>query len=334
MNYQPTIIFPTNSQPTISKTDKDVDLYVVRTDVFGSKLLGDRGLYHSGLMFRSKSTSWVIDLSIKGSMVSIIPYITKDGEVAVDNPIIIEYYSPETEQLWQSYWTNKGSKICTLSPQLYNKLLDYMLKELAPAYDKYIPFSISNKPFYSISGKQDTIVSEIYASDNTCDKLPMRCFEWLQDNHGIDCKPFPVTRMVLSVDQKPIPIKNLKDPGLIDYTDKIQKYVQIFSKIHRKDPSSMVDLYDLLSKQQNLNILEYILALDNATHKPQWYKLPTRDVSISAEDMYFQLPKRDNNLTVIIVVVLGLLTLAILLFLLHRKKIIYQNIFSNKEWSL
>ena len=45
-----------------------MNLYVCRTDVFGSKVLGDRGLFHSGLLFESGENTWVIDLSIKGNM--------------------------------------------------------------------------------------------------------------------------------------------------------------------------------------------------------------------------------------------------------------------------
>jgi len=315
----PIIIFPSDKKPLIAKPDGPVDLYVCRTDVFGSKLLGDRGLYHSGLLFEYGNTSWVIDLSIKGSMAALIPQLTNDGKVIVDNPIVLEYYSPESANSWQPYWDNKGTKICTISSSLYNKLIDYILNTFAPFYNRYIPFGITNKPFYYISGNEDKIDSTIYAIDNTCDKLPMRCFEWLQKEHGVTSLPFPVTRLVLSVDEKPIPITNMKDTGLVAYTKMMQNYVQAFEKIHRKDPSSFINIIDLLTRTEETNILEYVLSLDNVTQKPQWYKLPNTDVSISAEDMYFKLDNR-RVYTIIIVVSLILLVIAILLFLAFKSR--------------
>lgn len=321
MSYNAVTIFPSGDQTIVPKSDSDVDLYVVRSNLFGSRILGNRGLYHTGLMFQSQNSAWVIDLAINNNFSSLIPYLNDEGEVSTDNSIIIEYYSPDTQESWKSYWKYKSSKICTLSPQLYDKLIDYILKELAPKYDRYILFSISNKPLYNISGKQDIMVSEMYSADNTCDKLPMRCFEWLQKNHNVKIQSFPITRIVLSVDQNPIPITDMKDPGLVEYTRKIQNYKEIFSKIHSKDPSSMISLYEQHKLMNNdyFNILEYVLSLDNKTYKPQWYKLPTNDVSISAEDMYFRIPQKNGRWTLIIIIIIALLILSFFLFNYMKK---------------
>lgn len=318
MSYNPLIIFPPNEKSIIVKKDVPVDLYVVRTNLFGSEILGNRGLYHAGLLFESENISWVIDLSIEGNMGAMIPYLTNDGEVEVNNPIVLEYYSPETIDSWRDYWNIKSDKICTISPYVYDKLLDYIMKTLGPKYDRYIPFSITNKPFYTVNGEQDKIVSIIYASDNTCDKFPMRCFEWLHKNHSIDIKPFPITHMVLTVNQKPIPITDMKDPGLVSYTKKMQNYIESFKKINSKDPASLIDIYKYYSSKKednDINTLEYVLSLDNLTQKPQWYKLPIDDVAISVQDMYFKIINKSNYTLIIVLAVL----LAILLFIVFKK---------------
>jgi hypothetical protein len=321
------IIFPPNlvkSSFSIHKPTTPVTLYTSRTNLFGVKSLGDYGLYHSGLLFKTSDATWVIDLAIEGNFANILPYLDDQKKsVKIDNLIILEYYSPETKQKWGSYWNDIGDPVCTISPSQYEKLIDTILKNIGPKYNKYLLFSITAKPYYTIEDNQDKIISTIFASDNTCDKLPMRCYEWLNQEYGIEIKPFAITRLALTTPQDPIPINDMKDPGLVKYTQEIQQYVGILSSLHNKDVNGLIKIYrEIMAQKNDFNYFEYVLALNNTTNTQQWYKLPTRDVSISAEDMYFKLPKSGSNRCVLFVLIamVVLIALLLLLFLIRKKQ--------------
>ena len=317
MSHGEVIIFPSTTNTDIFKPNEYVNLYVCRTNVFGSKVLGDRGLFHSGLLFESGENTWVIDLSIKGNMGGLIPYIN-NGDVTLDNYTVLEYYSPATKNTWEKYWSNKGKKICSISPSLYKKLIDYILREIGPRYNRYALFSISSKPFYTIRGNKASSTSTIYTSDNTCDKLPMRCFEWLQKEHGVRSEVFPITLILLSIDQKPTLITNMNDNGLVKYTTTIRKYINLFNdfnKIHSKDVDGLYSSITNL-QQSDVNILEYVVSLNNDTEKVEWYKLPVNDVSISATDVYFKVSS--SKFRCVFIIVLILVLISIVLFLIFR----------------
>jgi hypothetical protein len=289
----------------------------------GAKAFGDYGLYHSGLFFRTSDATWVIDLAIEGGFANLISSIDKSGEVTMTNPIILEYYSPESKQNWGSYWNDIGDPVCTISPSQYEKLIDTILNSIGPEYNKYLLFGITSKPYYTIEDNQDKIVSTIFASDNTCDKLPMRCYEWLHQEYGTEIKPFAITRLALTTPQDPVPINNMKDPGLVNYTKKTQDLVGILARISSKDINGVITIYkELMAQKDGFHYFEYVYALNNKTNAPQWYKLPTRDVSISAEDMYFELPKSVCPNRCVLFVLIGMFVLVgILLFLLKSAKI-------------
>lgn len=318
------IIFPPNKAVTplnIHKPTTPVTLYTSRTNLFGVKAFGNYGLYHSGLFFKTSDATWVIDLAIEGGFANLIPSV-KNGEVIMTNPIILEYYSPESKQKWGPYWSDIGNPVCTISPSQYEKLIDTILNNIGPKYPKYLLFGISAKPYYTIEDDQDKIVSTIYASDNTCDKLPMRCYEWLNEEYGTEIKPFAITRLTLTTPQDPVPINNMKDPGLVNYANKMQYLIQIFGKISNKDPAGIYNiLTELMKTEGGFDYFEYVYALNNKTDAPQWYKLPTRDVSISAEDMYFKLLKSNcPNMCVVFVLIGMIVLIGLLLFLVLRKQ--------------
>lgn len=318
------IIFPPNLASKsfkIHKPTSEVTLYTCRTNLFGVKAFGDYGLYHSGLLFKTSDATWVIDLAIAGSFARLIPFL-KNQEVTIDNPIILEYYSPETMAKWGPYWNDKGNPVCTISPSQYEKLIDTILNNIGPKYDKYVLFSVTAKPYYTIEDNEDKVVSTIFASDNTCDKLPMRCYEWLHQEYGTEIKPFTITRLALTTPQDPIPINNMKDPGLVKYTQEIQQFVNILSSIHTKDVQQAIKIFqEIMAQKNDFNYFEYVLALNNTTNTQQWYKLPTRDVSISAEDMYFKLPQSNcPNRCVLFVLIAMVVLIAILLFLVSRNQ--------------
>jgi hypothetical protein len=305
--YTPQIISPKNKSVQVKYPNviEDVDLYVYRTNVFGSKALGDRGLYHSGLLFESGSKSWVIDLSIYKDMGTLIPNIINDT-VVPNNINVLEYYSPEDKSKWSSYWNIKSEKICTISPKIYIKLLSYILDDFAKIYKYYVLLSISNKPLYIIKNNKGTTVSIEYTDDNTCDKLPMRCFEWLNKKYNISIKPFPITRLVMGIDSLPVKITNMKDPGLLSYVMSLHKYIDIMEAINKKDYSTVFTILQRLNDNK-FNILEYTQSIDPDTKEQFFYKLPSTDVSLSAIDLYYKIDNKSMNYLLITILILVIL---------------------------
>jgi len=113
----------------------------------------------------------------------------------------------------------------------------------------------------------------------------------------------------------------MKDPGLVKYTQEIQHYVGILSSLHNKDVNGLIKIYrEIMAQKNGFDYFEYVLVLDNNTNTQQWYKLPTRDVSISAEDMYFKLPKSGSNRYVLFVLIAMIVLVVILLFLICKKQ--------------
>jgi hypothetical protein len=292
---EPIVIYPDNPTGTsmFSPSD-DVHVYVCRSNLFGSQQLGNKRLFHCGVLFRSGCSSWAIDLSIKGDMSSLLPKVGKQGNVVLDNGIVLGYYPPENETAWSAYWNRISDRVCTISHHQYEKLLDYILTKYVPNYDEYALFSVVGVPRFASDEEEELMATKVYTQSNVCDTLPIKCFRWLLKHHGVRIHEFPMQWITLSVGHKPEKVTNLSDPGLVAYAKEMDVFRTALADIASRDYKGLI-----LAVQQiiaaGIPFLKYVRSYSKRDHRAHFYRLRADDVSLSVVDVMQELPQPRNN---------------------------------------
>jgi hypothetical protein len=297
MVYMPVPVFPVKGKrPEMHQPTSDCTLHVVRTMLFGSVALGNKGIYHHGLLMKTDDAIWVLDLSIQGAMSSLIPYLDKNGNVTIDNLIVIGYYPPSEHDQWGDYWQFETDPICTISASLYHNLAHYLIDIFSPTHNRYDIFMITDKPHYNITGDIEHSWSTIFASPNTCDKLPLAAFEWLHKHHSVSIKEFPIERIVLETEIRPEKITNMKDPGLVAYAREMSQYINVFKDIDSHNYKGLFEAISTLSKHVGIPFLQYVVALDPKTKEQHFYKMNVKDLAVSGTDVFYQFPTSQESM--------------------------------------
>jgi hypothetical protein len=292
------------SEPIFHRTSKSVpmyeptasvDCYVVRAALFGIEELGKRGIYHSGILFNSIGRQWAFEL-ILSDFGNLIPRIVNEA-VEVDNFITIGYYPPLDAHLWRSYWTETSARVCTIEPMQYKALVEYILQDFGPRFPRYVPFGIYGKPMVNLLGSSTEIqTSNVYTVDNTCDKLPMHCFQWLSSAYSVLVAPFPVTRIAL---QTPTPPKRMSPTSseLLAYAQELDAFKSEFSLISHRNYLALPALWYSL-KHAKSGPFRYALSIDPVTSEQSYYQLPKDDVTVAITDVFLRVMP-DNDLFVV-----------------------------------
>jgi hypothetical protein len=292
MSYTSTTFYPT-APPGFEfhRPSGPVECRVVRADLVGIAALGARGIFHAGLLFSTPSAEWAIELTIP-SFGTLVPKIV-DGAVEVDNFVVLGYYPPLDAHLWRSYWTHTSKTVCTISPAQYAGLMKHVVARIGPQSPRYVLFNTMGKPNLVLDGDVEVQTDYTYTADNTCDKLPMRCFEYLRSAHGVSIGAFPITRVALQSLTPPRKVDST-DPGLLAYAREVGGFVDAFTKLASKHYLGAVELLLTLSTA-HIGAFRYVLSLDFDTNEQSYYMLPLEDTSLSISDVYMDLGRHAGD---------------------------------------
>ncbi len=259
-----------------------VECFVVRANLFGSDLLGRRGAYHSGILFRADDREWAFEL-VLSDFAALVPDIV-NGHVSAEPFITLGYYAPLDAHLWRSYWSYTSARVCTLSPAQYEATVSQILTVIAPTYDKYVVFGIAAVPTVRRNGRHEQQTDLNYTEDAVCDKLPKHTFEFLAKK-GIRCGPFPIMRSVLQTPTPPVKLAT-DDPGLLAYAREMQRLKRVFAEIKGQDLHAVIDIY-MAFKTDRIAPFRYVMSIEPTTHAVSYYLLPSNDVAVSVTDVSF-----------------------------------------------
>jgi hypothetical protein len=261
-----------------------VECRVVRADLFGAKVAGHDGVYHSGILFQADGREWAFEL-VLDDYSSLVPDIV-NGRVTNSNFVTLGYYPPLDAHLWRSYWSYTSPLTCTITAAQYAGLVHYVLTGFGPTFLTYDIFGVQAKPVVTQNGRRERQTDRIYTVDNICDKLPMRCFMHVA-GVGVRVAPFPIMRSVLQSPEPPVRLA-ADDPGLLAYAREMQRYKRAFGMLAAKDLLGVFSLFASIKLAQ-IGAFRYVLSLDPKTFEQSYYLLPTDDVTLSLTDVFLHL---------------------------------------------
>lgn len=270
------------------KPTESVDCFVVRADLFGKHAFGQRGVYHTGMLFKTRDKEWALEL-VLNDFSTLLPRIV-NGKAVNDNFMTLGYYPPLDAHLWRSYWTVTSARVCTLTPIQYEALVHWILSDFGPAFPRYVPFGITGKPVAVVGVESERQTDRVYTIQNTCDKLGMRSFEWLASYQGVKVEPFPVTRLALQTALAPVRVAPT-DPGLLAYAREIESFRGDFAALSNKDYGGLIKLMVDL-KTAKVGPFQYTLSLDPVTFEQSFYELSPNDLTVSISDVLVRVNPR------------------------------------------
>jgi hypothetical protein len=262
----------------------NVQLYVVRSPLFGNEVASAVGVYHSGILCVADNKQWALELTLD-DFSRLVPTVRNDT-IHMDNWITLGYYPPEDAHLWRSYWSYTSPLTATISSTEYMAFIKWIVTVYGPTWPLYVPLGITSKPSATLSANRETLNDVVYTVDNTCDKLGMRAFQWLHDTMNVEIAPFPVQRLETQTWRAPTIVMD-DDPGLVRASLEMRSIVQqVINKTGRAMTSSM--LMQIASENPKI-FHRYQLSLDPVTYKQHYYLLPPNDVSLSVTDVFVDL---------------------------------------------
>jgi hypothetical protein len=289
MSYEATEFFPKRTPGfEFHQPRGPVQCRVVRADLVGLGAFGARGIYHSGILFSTADAEWALELTIS-NLASLVPRVVA-GRVEVDNLVQLNYYPPLDAHLWRSYWTVTSDLVCTISPAEYAATMRHVTDRIGPEFPRYVPFQFSDKPDLALDGSTGIQTTTVQTVQNTCDKLPMRIFEYLRSAHGVEIAPFPVTRIFLQTAEPARPVAPT-DPGLLAYAAEAQQLIGPLTALSNKDYMGAIKLIvGFSANPAHVGAFRYFFSLGfDPPHTQSYYVAPAHDTSISISDVYVDL---------------------------------------------
>lgn len=287
MTYQSVEFFPKRPPGfAFHKPDGPVECRVVRADLVGLAAFGARGIFHTGLLFSTPQAKWAIELTIQ-NFAELIPTIV-NGSVQANSLVKLGYYPPADVAKWLSYWTVTSDVICTITPEQYSATMKQVTDVIGPQFPYYSIFGITSKPNLRLAGQTGIKTTQLQTQPNTCDRLVEHVFQYLHGSHGVECRPFPITRAYVQIVGQARKVDR-QDPGLLAYARELDNLVGALAKLGNKNYIAAAEmLFD--ASQNAVQPFRYFFSLElDAPYTAGFYVVPSEDTSVTITDVLVDL---------------------------------------------
>ncbi len=288
MTYQATEFYPNRPAGlALYEPTGPVECRVVRADLVGAAAFGARGIFHAGLLFSTPEAEWAIELTIP-SFGELVPTV-QDGKVVANNRMSLNYYRPLDAHLWRPYWTLTSDLVCTITPHQYRGAMKHVTDVIGPQFPYYVLATIAYKPNLRFEGQTGVQTTTVQDQDNTCDKLPLRIFEYLHSAHGVRIAPFPVTRIFVQITDRARKVAP-DDPGLLAYARELDSITGALADLGNKNYVGALKVIAGFIAGDKVAPFRYFLGLDlEPPYAQSYYLVPSYDSSISISDVMLDL---------------------------------------------